>query len=167
MTLYAGLQGSTVVFIIYWKATILSGLLRRSMQILVILFVGVYQLWYAQGYQEFAGIESSVTTKVKLIVFPFRHSLLLKCKFSTEILCPFFTLQGNLLGFFLVSWRLFINPIIVMLINLLELSYSLVHKRCPVVSSLIQSQHTLYRTQFVIPLYIALLGQYTVWKKMV
>ena len=36
------------------------------MQILVILFVGVYQLWYAQGYQEFAGIESSVTTKVKL-----------------------------------------------------------------------------------------------------
>ena len=29
-----------------------------------VLYVTLYQLWYAQGYQEFAGIESSVTTKV-------------------------------------------------------------------------------------------------------
>ena len=31
---------------------------------LQVLYVTLYQLWYAQGYQEFAGIESSVTTKV-------------------------------------------------------------------------------------------------------
>ena len=29
-----------------------------------VLYVTLYQLWYAQGYQEFEGIESSVTTKV-------------------------------------------------------------------------------------------------------
>ena len=29
-----------------------------------VLFVSLYQMWFAQGYQEFAGIESSVTTKV-------------------------------------------------------------------------------------------------------
>ena len=40
------------------------GLLRRSLQLGVVLYVGLYQLWYAQGYQEFAGMESSVTTKV-------------------------------------------------------------------------------------------------------
>ena len=33
---------------------------------LQVLYVTLYQLWYAQGYQEFAGIESSVTTKVIL-----------------------------------------------------------------------------------------------------
>ena len=42
------------------------GLLRRGLQLCVVLYVGLYQLWYAQGYQEFAGIESSVTTKVLL-----------------------------------------------------------------------------------------------------
>ena len=41
------------------------GLLRRSLQLGVVLYVGLYQLWYAQGYQQFSGIESSVTTKVK------------------------------------------------------------------------------------------------------
>ena len=40
------------------------GLIRRCLQLGVILYVGLYQLWYAQGYQEFAGMESSVTTKV-------------------------------------------------------------------------------------------------------
>jgi len=29
-----------------------------------VLYVGLYQLWFARGYQEFAGMESSVTTKV-------------------------------------------------------------------------------------------------------
>ena len=43
------------------------GLLRRGLQLAVVLYVGLYQLWYAQGYQEFAGMESSVTTKVLLI----------------------------------------------------------------------------------------------------
>ena len=40
------------------------GLLRRGLQLCVVLYVALYQLWYAQGYQEFAGMESSVTTKV-------------------------------------------------------------------------------------------------------
>ena len=42
------------------------GLLRRVLQLAVVLYVGLYQLWYAQGYQEFADVESSVTTKVWL-----------------------------------------------------------------------------------------------------
>jgi len=41
------------------------GLLRRGLQLAIVLYVGLYQLYYARGYQEFAGIESSVTTKVK------------------------------------------------------------------------------------------------------
>ena len=40
------------------------GLLRRGMQLGVVLYVGLYQFWYGQGYQEFRGVESSVTTKV-------------------------------------------------------------------------------------------------------
>ena len=42
------------------------GLLRRALQLAVILYVTVYQLWWAQGYQEYAAVESSVTTKVKV-----------------------------------------------------------------------------------------------------
>ena len=41
------------------------GILRLLLQSLVIAFVVLYQLWYARGYQEFAEVESSVTTKVK------------------------------------------------------------------------------------------------------
>ena len=41
------------------------GILRAVLQLLVIAFVVVFQLWYSQGYQEFAEVESSVTTKVK------------------------------------------------------------------------------------------------------
>ncbi len=41
------------------------GILRMLLQLLVIAFVVVYQLYYARGYQEFAEVESSVTTKVK------------------------------------------------------------------------------------------------------
>merc|ERR1719471_1221726 len=41
------------------------GILRRSLQLFVVLYVGLYQLWYAQGYQEFSSVESSTTTKVK------------------------------------------------------------------------------------------------------
>ena len=43
------------------------GLVRRALQLGVIMYVVLYQLWYAQGYQEFAGIESSVTTKVSIL----------------------------------------------------------------------------------------------------
>ena len=42
----------------------LIGFLRRTLQLGVLLYVFLYQLYYAKGYQEFAGIESSVTTKV-------------------------------------------------------------------------------------------------------
>ena len=41
------------------------GILRLLLQTAVIAFVVIYQLWYAQGYQEFAEVEASVTTKVK------------------------------------------------------------------------------------------------------
>jgi hypothetical protein len=41
------------------------GILKIILQILVILFVVFYQLWLARGYQEFATVETSLTTKVK------------------------------------------------------------------------------------------------------
>ena len=41
------------------------GILRLLLQTAVIAFVVIYQLWYARGYQEFAEVEASVTTKVK------------------------------------------------------------------------------------------------------
>ena len=41
------------------------GILKIILQILVILFVVFYQLWIARGYQEFATVETSLTTKVK------------------------------------------------------------------------------------------------------
>lgn len=41
------------------------GILRLLLQILVVSFVVFYQLWHARGYQEFAEVEASVTTKVK------------------------------------------------------------------------------------------------------
>ena len=41
------------------------GLLRLFLQLIVIAFVVLYQLWYARGYQQFAEVEASVTTKVK------------------------------------------------------------------------------------------------------
>ena len=39
-----------------------------------------YQLWYAQGYQEQASIESSVTTKVIWIIYVFSFFFHLFCK---------------------------------------------------------------------------------------
>ena len=41
------------------------GILRLLLQTAVIAFVVIHQLWYARGYQEFAEVEASVTTKVK------------------------------------------------------------------------------------------------------
>ena len=49
------------------KLMTLSLSLRRSLQLLVVLYVTLYQLWYAQGYQEFSTVESSTTTKVVTI----------------------------------------------------------------------------------------------------
>ena len=41
------------------------GILRIILQCIVVSFVIVYELWYARGYQEFAVVETSLTTKVK------------------------------------------------------------------------------------------------------
>ena len=40
------------------------GILKMVVYIGVILFVLLFQLWYKKGYQSFARVESSVTTKV-------------------------------------------------------------------------------------------------------
>jgi hypothetical protein len=42
----------------------LARLLYEEVCMVTVLYVGLYQLWFARGYQEFAGMESSVTTKV-------------------------------------------------------------------------------------------------------
>ena len=41
------------------------GILRLVLHFVCIGFVVVYQLWYARGYQEFAEVETSLTTKIK------------------------------------------------------------------------------------------------------
>ena len=33
-------------------------------EFLKVLYVAVYQLWWSEGYQDFANVESGVTTKV-------------------------------------------------------------------------------------------------------
>ena len=43
------------------------GILKLVMQISVLAFVLVFQLWHAKGYQTFAQVESSVTTKVCIL----------------------------------------------------------------------------------------------------
>jgi hypothetical protein len=42
-------------------------------QLAVVLYVGLFALWMKQGYQEFATVESSVTTKVKGITMSILH----------------------------------------------------------------------------------------------
>ena len=44
------------------------GLVRRLIQLFIILYVAIYALWLQKGYQEFGRVESSVTTKIKGIV---------------------------------------------------------------------------------------------------
>ena len=41
------------------------GVLRLVLHTSCLCFIFLYQLWYARGYQEFAGVEKSLTTKVK------------------------------------------------------------------------------------------------------
>ena len=41
------------------------GILRMVLHTICISFVVVYELYYARGYQEFAEVETSLTTKVK------------------------------------------------------------------------------------------------------
>ena len=48
---------------------------RRCLQLLVVLYVTLYQLWYAQGYQEFSTVESSTTTKVSIASSAVKQSI--------------------------------------------------------------------------------------------
>ena len=41
------------------------GILRLVLHTVCISFIVFYQLWYARGYQEFAVVETSLTTKIK------------------------------------------------------------------------------------------------------
>ena len=41
------------------------GILKTSVHLGIIIFVIIYNIWYARGYQQFIDIETSVTTKVK------------------------------------------------------------------------------------------------------
>lgn len=41
------------------------GLVRRLIQLAIIVYVAFYALWLQKGYQEFGRVESSVTTKIK------------------------------------------------------------------------------------------------------
>ena len=41
------------------------GILRLVLHTVCISFIVLYQLWYARGYQEFAEVETSLTTKIK------------------------------------------------------------------------------------------------------
>ncbi len=41
------------------------GLVRRLIQLFIVLYVAIYALWLQKGYQEFGRVESSVTTKIK------------------------------------------------------------------------------------------------------
>ena len=41
------------------------GLVRRVIQLCIIMYVALYALWLQKGYQEFGRVESSVTTKIK------------------------------------------------------------------------------------------------------
>ena len=47
---------------------------RRTIQICVIVYVGVFALWLKKGYQEFSEVESSVTTKVKGVTMSYLDS---------------------------------------------------------------------------------------------
>ena len=54
------------------------GILKLVMQISVLAFVLVFQLWHAKGYQTFAQVESSVTTKVCILETNFDFILVYK-----------------------------------------------------------------------------------------
>ena len=41
------------------------GILRLALNISLVIFVFVYELWYARGYQNFIQVHSSTTVKVK------------------------------------------------------------------------------------------------------
>ena len=41
------------------------GYIRLVLHTITVSFVVIYQLWYTRGYQEFAEVETSLTTKIK------------------------------------------------------------------------------------------------------
>ena len=42
------------------------GIFRMILQVCILAFIFIYQLWYDKGYQAFSEVQSSVTTKVIL-----------------------------------------------------------------------------------------------------
>ena len=44
------------------------GIFRLLLQVGVLVFVFVYQLWYSRGYQSFDTVQGSVTTKVSIVL---------------------------------------------------------------------------------------------------
>ena len=44
------------------------GIFRLFLQVCILSFIFVFQIWYKKGYQTFHEVESSVTTKVKSII---------------------------------------------------------------------------------------------------
>ena len=43
------------------------GLFRLILQLCILTFIFVFQLWYKQGYQAYCDVEASVTTKVNYV----------------------------------------------------------------------------------------------------
>ena len=41
------------------------GIFRLVLQLCILLFIFVFQLWFKKGYQTFSEVEASVTTKVR------------------------------------------------------------------------------------------------------
>ena len=56
-------QTPRVVTIRHYKL----GIFRLILQLCILTFIFVVQLWYKKGYQAFAEVEASVTTKVKYL----------------------------------------------------------------------------------------------------
>ena len=58
-------QTPRVVTIRHYKL----GIFRLILQLGIMTFIVVFQLWYKKGYQTFSEVEASVTTKVILLLF--------------------------------------------------------------------------------------------------
>ena len=58
------------------------GVLKLIMQISILVFVLGFQLWHEKGYQIFAPVESSVTTKVISVGYSYNIYISYNIKFS-------------------------------------------------------------------------------------
>ena len=58
-------QTPRVVTIRHYKL----GIFRLLLQLCILAFILIFQLWFKKGYQTFAEVEASVTTKVTIIYY--------------------------------------------------------------------------------------------------